>query len=72
MEEHGNDCDEDLSSLAGKDQPLDTLRTDTLDEESAQLMHLEYDYDMCSGIEQFMLYGVVAWPADMQTLKQQA
>ena len=48
---------------------MDTVRTDALDEEAEQLIHPEDGQDMCSGIEQFMLYGVTVWPADMQTLK---
>ena len=69
VEEHYDVCGEDLSSLIGNDQSFYTMWTDTLDEEVEQLMHPDDGQDMCSGIEQCMLYGVVVSPANMQTLK---
>ena len=68
VEEHCDDCGEDLSSLIGKDQTLGAIGTDTVGEEVERPIHPEYGQDVCSGIEQFMLYGAV-WPTDMQTIK---
>ena len=61
----------DLSSLIGKDQTLDTTWTDFLDEEVEELIHSIDGQDKGCGIEQVMIYGVVVWPANTQTVNKQ-
>ena len=58
--------------LIGMDHTLDTMWIDTWDEEVERLIHPEDGQDICSLIEQCMLYRVAVWPSNMQTLNTAA